>query len=199
MNQPLIILGAGGHARAVAAIALAANIPIKCFVDHAAAGTSVLDFPVEHYPPQGDYLAISAVGDNGLRQKLTNEWYGPYATLIHPRAWIGPNVPIEPGCVIGPHAVVHVNAALGAHTIINTGATVDHDAKIGNFVHIAPGANLCGGVTIEDHVLIGAGATIIPGITIEHGATIGAGATVLENVPARKTWVGTPARPIRQF
>lgn len=196
MSRELVILGAGGHARAVAAIALASSTPIKCFVDPGSTDAQMLDIPIAQNLPAGDLTAIVAVGDNALREKLADEWLGAWATLIHPRAWVGPNSQIGPGTVVGPNAVVHVNTMIGAHSIINTAATIDHDCRIGDFVHVAPGVSMCGGVTVEDHVLIGSGATITPGICIGEGAIIGAGATVLEDVPSRETWGGTPAKAL---
>ena len=38
--------------------------------------------------------------------------------------------------------------SVGGNVIINTGATVDHDCRIEDAVHIAPGCHLCGGVSV---------------------------------------------------
>lgn len=85
-------------------------------------------------------------------------------------------------------------ARTGEGCIVNTGATVDHDCVLGDFVHVAPGVNLAGTVTVGDNVMIGIGASVVPGITIVAGATVGAGAVVIRDVPAGATVVGVPAR-----
>ena len=82
--------------------------------------------------------------------------------------------------------------------IINTGAQVDHDCAIANFVHIAPGATLCGNVAVGEGALIGAGAVILPGKRIGDWAIVGAGAVVTRDVPNFAVVAGNPAKVIKQ-
>ena len=99
-------------------------------------------------------------------------------------AWstdIWPGGPRSDGAALLPGAVVNAAAHIGRGTIVNTNASVDHDCRIGDFVHIAPGVAICGGVTIGDLTLIGVGARILPGITIGARAVIGAGASAMDN------------------
>jgi acetyltransferase-like isoleucine patch superfamily enzyme len=50
------------------------------------------------------------------------------------------------------------------------------------------------GVTVGDGAWLGAGAKILDGVSIGDRAIVGAGAVVRQNVPARATAVGVPAR-----
>lgn len=77
---------------------------------------------------------------------------------------------------------------------INTGASIDHDNDIGDFVHIAPNATLCGHVTVGEGTFVGVGANVIPGVTIGKWCIIGA--VVVEDVPDYCTAVGVPAKII---
>ena len=45
-------------------------------------------------------------------------------------------------------AILNPFAEVGDHCIINTGASIDHDCIIQDFVHIAPHCTLCGEVEI---------------------------------------------------
>jgi acetyltransferase-like isoleucine patch superfamily enzyme len=74
---------------------------------------------------------------------------------------------------------------------------VDHDCRIGDFVHVAPGAVLGGGVMVGGRVLVGAGAVVLPGLTLGAGCTVGAGAVVTRNVAPRAVVVGVPAKARR--
>ncbi len=81
--------------------------------------------------------------------------------------------------------------------IINTGITIDHDCKIGDFVHLAPGVNLAGGVLVEEGSFLGINSSVIPYKRIGKWVTVGAGGAVIQDVPEFTTVVGVPAKPIR--
>ena len=75
---------------------------------------------------------------------------------------------------------------------------MEHDNRIGDYVHLSPNATLCGTVTVGDLTHIGAGATVIQGMTIGSRSIIGAGATVVNDLAQDVTAVGVPARVIKQ-
>jgi len=37
-----------------------------------------------------------------------------------------------------------LNSEIGEYSIINTNSTIEHDCKIGDYVHIAPGVTMSG-------------------------------------------------------
>ena len=59
--------------------------------------------------------------------------------------------------MISAGACVITGTELGAGIIVNTGATIDHDCKIGHCAQIAPGAHLGGNVIVGEYALIGIG------------------------------------------
>ena len=95
-------------------------------------------------------------------------------------------------------AIIQSDSIIGKHCIINSGASVDHECQIEDFVHISPHATLCGNVHVGEGSWIGAGATIIPGIKIGNWCTIGAGATVINDVEDNSIVAGTPAKSIKK-
>jgi sugar O-acyltransferase (sialic acid O-acetyltransferase NeuD family) len=110
--------------------------------------------------------------------------------------------PNKPGCETGPglikqwNVLVSCDVKIGRCVKINVGATVMHDAELGDYCIVAPHAVLLGRVRIGRETYIGASATILPDVTVGTGCMIGAGAVVTENVPDGATVAGVPARQI---
>lgn len=93
-------------------------------------------------------------------------------------------------------AAVSEGAELGRYCIVNTGASVDHECRLGDGVHVMPGATLAGCVEIAAHATVGSNATVLPRVRIGPRAVIGAGAAVTEDAAAGVTVAGVPARPL---
>jgi sugar O-acyltransferase (sialic acid O-acetyltransferase NeuD family) len=114
----------------------------------------------------------------------------------HSTAFVASGVTIGPGSQILAHATVCVGTIIGDASIINTGASVDHECKIGNGVHICPGVKMAGCIEVDDYATIGTGAVILPRIKIGAGAIIGAGTVVIRDVLPHTVVVGNPAKII---
>lgn len=95
-------------------------------------------------------------------------------------------------------AVVNPNAKIGRGCIINTGAIVEHDCVIEDFVNICPGVSMGGHTRIGRKSFIGIGSTIIDDIKIGRESTVGAGAAVIRDVPDNIVVVGVPAKEYTQ-
>lgn len=205
----VVVIGGGGHARVVIEVLLAAGWQVVGYTDASgrpgdafgavpwlgddAALASVREAGVAH--------AIVALGDNALRGRLAERAAAlgfRLANAIHPSAQISPSVVLGQGIAVMAQAAVNAATAIGDNSIINTGATVDHDNRIGRSVHIAPGSHLAGYVTVEDRVLIGVGSVVGRGrpLRIGEGAVVGSGSVVFTDVPPGVTVVGNPARPL---
>lgn len=208
-RQGILLFGAGGHAKVVIDI-------IEQQGNYEIAG--LLDDDLKHqgkrffgYPVLGTRAglpalisaqlrhAIVTIGDNTSRATvaaLLDSGGWQFASAVHPRASIGRGVTIGPGSVVMAGCVVNVDTHLGAQVIINTGATVDHDCRIEDAVHIAPGCHLCGGVSVGRGSLLGAGSTVTPGVSIGCEVIVGAGSTVIHDVADEARVSGSPARPL---
>ena len=202
----LLVIGGGGHARVVidTARALGAMEIIAILDDRAKLAGGVVDDvpvvgPVDPKVVQtvSADLAFLAIGDSDVRSRIASELNGmlPWATIVHPRAWVSPSSRLGDGVLIAAMAVIQPGASIGDQVIVNTAASVDHDSRVEQFAHIGPGARLCGGTHVGEGVLIGVGASVAPGIRIGNGAVVGAGAVVVNDVPSGSTVVGVPARP----
>lgn len=85
---------------------------------------------------------------------------------------------------------------IGAGTIINTGASMDHDCRIGAYAHIAPGARLVGEVVIGEESTVGMMSCVIEGRRVGFRSLVAAGAVVVRDVPDDTRVAGVPARPM---
>ncbi|WP_319409031.1 hypothetical protein [uncultured Desulfosarcina sp.] len=97
-------------------------------------------------------------------------------------------------CEIGPGLRIHHFGNIFIHPDVKIGAqcTLRHGVTIGNRIEGGPVP------VIGDSVDIGAYAQILGGIKIGSGAKIGAMSVVLNDVPAKATAVGIPARILRK-
>lgn len=150
--------------------------------------------------PPGYLVAIG--GDRGKDRLELHTYLDSFGltpvTAIHPSAFVAASAQIAPGSQILALSAVCVEVTMGISCIINTGATVDHECRLGDGVHIAPGAHLAGCVEIGDMAMIGTGAVVLPHIKIGYGAVVGAGAVVIDDVPPMSVVVGNPARIIKE-
>jgi UDP-perosamine 4-acetyltransferase len=210
-DQPIVILGGGGHAAVV----------WDCL--------KLLGRRVEGYvalEPQDTLRGLPWLGDdkqfcrsytpsrvslmNGIGMVRAGRARGDlfrkyeamgyrFVNLIHPSAVISAQARIQPdsGVQIMAGSIVQTDAMIGPNVLINTRAVIEHHAEIGSGVHIAPGSVICGGVRIGKDTLVGAGSTVIQGVRIGDEVTVGAGSVVLRDVPDRVTIMGVPAKEHR--
>lgn len=200
--KKLVIIGASGHGKVIADIALKTGYEEIIFLDDDDSVKTCAGFPVvgnsEMISEYKDWDFVVAIGNAGIRERLTDELAGySLATLIHPNAVIGREVEIGCGTVIMAGAVINSYTKIGRGCIINTCSSVDHDCNIGDFVHVAVGAHICGTVNVGSSTWIGAGSTVSNNIDICGNCIIGAGAVVIKNIEEAGTYVGVPAKKIR--
>ena len=196
--KKIVIIGASGHGKVAADIALKCgytdivflddNISIKNCGRHSVVGSNdrVEDI-------NGD--VIVAIGNSAARRRIQESIEEErLAVLIHPDAVVAEDVTIGSGTVVMAGTVINPGSMIGRGCIINTCASVDHDCKLGDYVHVALGAHLAGSVEVGDETWIGAGATVSNNIEICGRCMIGAGAVVVKDIEEAATYLGVPAR-----
>ena len=208
---PIIIIGAGGHARVIADALVCAGSVVTGFVDKddARKGQDMLGLPVmggedvlARFDPDAVRLVVGIGGIGNLlalelRQQISERLRGAGWTLAgvrHPSCTIAPTATIAADAQIMAGAIVQVGADIGAGAIVNTRAVVEHDSVVGAYSHISIGTVLCGDTRIGSCSHIGAGAVVRQGISLGAGITVGIGAVVIGDHEGGVTLVGNPAK-----
>lgn len=208
MISPVIVIGAGGHAKVLVDALLRTGFSPVGLVDRdpSLVGREVLGVAVlggeavlQRYAP-GDVRLVNAVGSvqnmqarKAVYDRFRSRGY-EFASVLHPCAVVSDHAVLQSGVQILAGVVVGPGAVIGENSIINTNASVDHDCRIGAHVHIAPGATLSGGVSVGEATHVGVGACVIQGVQIGRRSLVAAGAAVVHDVPDGGRVQGVPAR-----
>lgn len=204
MNSEIIVVGAGGHAKVCIELLLAMGESVAYCVGATDSPDNCLGIPVMRGDENLSFLrnegysrVFVAVGSNRLRQRLgalcVEQGY-QLVNAISPHALISPSATLGRGVAVMAGVVINAESVIEDLAIINTGATVDHDCRIGQAAHIAPQCALAGNVNVGDQSFLGVGCKVIPEIKIGDRVTVGAGAVVICHIESDATAVGVPAR-----
>jgi sugar O-acyltransferase (sialic acid O-acetyltransferase NeuD family) len=200
-DHQIILQGGGQHAQVVLDCLLAAGANVIALFDPKYNGD------LFGIPQRGGYdasfkpeaRAVIAIGDNALRKKVSQETRHSFTNAIHPSAIVSRFSEIGVGNMLLHGVIIQPRSRIGNHVILNTGAKVDHDCLVSDFVHLAPGSILCGCVSVGEGTFVGAGSTIIPGKKIGAWSIIGAGSVVISDIPDYSVAVGNPAKVIKSI
>lgn len=192
----LVIIGASGHGKVIADIALLNGYEDIVFLDDdenikVCAGFPVVGKTLDAYSIPGD--KIVAIGNAEIRERIQDK-ITDVVTLIHPNAVISRRVEIGAGSVVMAGAIINSDSKIGRGCIINTGSSLDHDCVVNDFAHVSVGAHLAGMVTVGVRTWIGAGAVVINNLNICGDCMVGAGAVVVRDITKRGTYIGVPAK-----
>ena len=201
-NKPIIIIGAGGHAKVVASVLKLSGRTILGFVapdlkkGSDLFGKKILgdDEEVNRYKSDEIELAngIGSISGKDERWKLIDKIRKQgykFSTIIHPNSLISSDVYLDEGVQIMAGVIIQPGAKIGRNCIINTGAIIDHDCKISENCQIAPGVILNGGVTVGKNTHIGTGSSVIESISIGSNSLIAAGSVIYKDVPDNTTLI----------
>lgn len=179
----VLLLAAGGHARAVVEAIRASGHTIAAYVDPAEASwlradrIETDDAAMAAHPNAGLVLGLGGTTPDALeaRMNLFQRYIGAGRSappVVHPTAIVSMGARVDAGAIVLAGAVIQPGAALHAASLINTGAIIEHDAEIDAGAHIAPGAIVLGGARVGAGAMIGAGAVVLPGAEVPSGALV---------------------------
>ena len=202
----LLIIGANGHGKVVADIAVnMGTYENISFLDDNEEIKSVMGFPCKgkvNLLEQADrscHVTV-AIGNPHIRERIL-EWVLALGfqvpVLIHPKAVVARDVMPGAGSVVMAGAIVNSGATIGKGTIVNTACSVDHDCILEDYSHVSVGAHLAGTVHVGKKTWIGAGAVVSNNISICNDVMVGAGATVVKDITEQGTYVGVPAKELK--
>jgi sugar O-acyltransferase (sialic acid O-acetyltransferase NeuD family) len=201
MKNKLIIIGASGHGKVVADIAIKMNKwqSIAFLDDDESIKTSMglevigKTADVFTYKDEADFFV--AIGSNATREKIQEKLIAErlnVVSLIHPSAVIGTDVEVGIGTAVMAGVVINSSTRIGKGCIINTSSSLDHDNVIEEYAHISPGVSLAGTVKVGRLSWIGIGSVVSNNVNICSGCKVGAGAVVVKDITEPGTYVGVP-------
>lgn len=211
VDKPIVLLGAGGHCRSVIDVVRAAERAIVGILDRPdtsireTCGIRVIgtdeDIP-EHVRAGAEFLI--GLGDLGLPRKrmrlsaLLDRFGARMARVVSPHAHVSTMAELAAGTIAMHRSVVNAAAVVGRNAVINTGAIIEHDVQLGDYVQIAPGAIVNGGTTIGARSYVGSGAVIREGLSIAPDTVVGMGAVVVGDIHEPDgVYLGVPAKRIQ--
>ena len=205
MKNKLIIIGASGHGKVVADIAIKMNKwQSIAFLDDdesikTSMGLEVIGKTADAFTYKEEADFFVAIGSNTTREKVQEKFIEQglsVISLIHPSAVIGTDVEIGIGSVVMAGIVINSSTRIGKGCIINTNSSLDHDNVIEDYVHISPGASLAGTVKVGKWSWLGIGSVVSNNVNICSSCKLGAGAVVVKDITEPGTYVGVPVRRV---
>lgn len=209
-KKKLLLIGGGGHCKSILDTLYRCNLYEEIgVVDKAIHANKILDsylvgtddaLPVLFEQGYTDaFVSAGSIGNPALRKKLFSkilEIGFDIPNIIDPTAYVSTQCHLGKGIFFGKRVVVNTSVEIDNAAIVNTGVIIEHDCKIGSFVHLAPGATICGDVSIGCDSHIGANATVIQGLEVGSNVLIGAGSVVTKSIKDYKKYCGVPAKEI---
>lgn len=211
---PLLLVGAGGHARScIDVIEQDGRFTVAGLVGTSdQVGSSVLGYPVLGSDTDLPYLlrdyahALVTVGQIKtpaprihLFNLLRSHWCA-LPVVVSPLAHVSRHAVVGSGTIVMHGAIVNAGAKVGKNCIINSMALVEHDSTVADHCHIATGVAINSSVQIGEGTFIGSKVSVRQGARIGEHCVIGMGMRVLADcpshsqVPAVRRREGVPPR-----
>ena len=198
---PLLLLGAGGHARAcVDVIEQEGRYVIVGLTGiESEVGTSVLGYPVlatdadlpALLKTSAALVTVGQIKSPNLRISLfeTIRKSGcEMPCIVSPKAYVSRHALVGAGSIVMHGAIVNAGAAVGRNCIINSHALVEHDVQISDHSHISTHAAINSGVRVGVGTFIGSGTIVRQQIGIGERCVIGMGQRVVKDCKDG-TWI----------
>lgn len=210
-ERRLILVGGGGHCKAVIDVAVSVGRNVYGILDNnIATGSMVLGVPViggdDDIASVADentefVITVGQIKSSSIRRSIADRIRlagGELASpLIASTAHIAIGAEIGKGSVVMHNATVNSDAKIGENCIINTGAIVEHDCSVGDFVHISTGAIVNGMSHIGNDCFVGSHTTVANVVKVAQGCIIGTGAVVIKDIAELGTYCGVPAKKMK--
>jgi sugar O-acyltransferase (sialic acid O-acetyltransferase NeuD family) len=193
MSKPgLILIGAGGHARACIdvieqqgqyQIAGLVGLPAELHSQHLGYEVIATDDALAQLAQSIPYALITTgqIKTAKLRMRLyqqATQCGFQMPVIISPTAHVSRHATVGAGSIVMHGAIVNAGAKVGNNCIINTLTLLEHDTEVKDHCHISTGAILNGGVSVGAGSFIGSGCVLKEGLAIGKNCLVGIGLTV---------------------
>ena len=191
-RSSLILIGAGGHARACIDVIehldtfnIAGLIGNEEELQHECLGYPVIgtdnDFPKLAKQYQYALITVGQIESALARQRLYDQALAigfKLPTIISPTAHVSRHAVVGVGTMVMHGAIVNAGAKVGSNSIINNNALIEHDVIVADHCHISTGAIVNGAANIGLGSFVGSGSIIKQGITLGNNCVVGMGVAI---------------------
>lgn len=195
---PLLLLGAGGHARACIDVIeqegrfeVAGLTGLPQEVGAKVLGYSVLgtdqDLPALLREYKSAIVTVGQIKTPDVRIRLFGKLEQGGCTMpaiVSPRAHVSRHAALGAGSIVMHGAIVNAGAMVGKNCIVNSLALIEHDTVIGDHCHIATAAAINSGASVGAGTFIGSNVCVRQGTRIGNNCVIGMGQRVLADCAA---------------
>jgi sugar O-acyltransferase (sialic acid O-acetyltransferase NeuD family) len=181
MRKSLVILGDGGHAKAVFDVALSTN-------DYEISAVLGIDSESSSYWESKGITWIHESSIDEARRAATSAIVGigqisesapresaflrlkslgfELPVIVSPHAYVSDSAKIDEGSIVMHGAIVGIDCRIGQNTIVNSMALLEHESSVGSHSHVSTGAIINGNSTVGDRSFIGSGSVVRQGVHI---------------------------------
>jgi len=205
MTKPgLILIGAGGHARACIdvieqqgqfQIVGLVGLPEELHRQHLGYEVIATDDALAQLAKSTPYALITTGQIQTAKHRKylyqqTTECGFQMPVIISPTAHVSGHATVGAGSIVMHGAIVSAGVKVGNNCIINSRALLEHDATVEEHCHISTGAILNGGVRVGAGSFIGSGCVIKEGLAIGKDCLVGIGLTVRHTLTDSTRFIG---------
>lgn len=202
--KKLIIIGAGGFAKAVIDSLDHEKYEISGFIDSFKSGEHqgypILGNKLDFIDKPTQYVYFIAIGDPDCRalwmnllseQKLTTINVIDKTSIISKRSKLGT-------CIyVGKMAIINCDSELEDGVVVNTRALIEHGNYISYCSNISTNVVLNGDVYVGNKSFVGSCTVVNGQLKIGSSSIIGSGSVVIRDIPDNVVVAGTPTKFIR--
>lgn len=206
MSNGIVLIGDGGHARAVRDVIESLNgysislggrpeiaMTIKDSREISKDGLRAL-----HNQYKNFVLGVGQIKSAQNRICIVEQFPGvQWPTFISPNAYVSPRATIGHGVVIMHNAVVNAGAVIGDFCIVNSSSVIEHDAVVDEFCHVSTGAVVNGGASVGRCSFVGSNAVVLQEIKVCPDTVVGAGSVVCCDIDKPGIYRGNPCGRIK--
>jgi len=204
----LILIGAGGHAKACIDVIeqenkfrIAGLIDKQEKVGTILQGYSIIGSDDNLVDIVGKYkyafVCIGQTRRSDLRQAIYYNLLSlgfEIPVVVSPHAYVSKSSKIGNGTVVMHGVIINADADVGDNCIINNNSLIEHDVLIKGHCHISTGAIINGHSVIGAGSLVGSAAVVNQCIEITENCIIGSNSLVTKSIMEPAIYVGNPVR-----
>ena len=135
-----------------------------------------------------------------LREQMYEKFRGkiPFATCIHPTAFVSKSAKIGEGCLIYSMVNIEMHASIANNVTIFNQSSISHEVSVGDHSFFSVGVSMGGGVQFGKRTFVGVNASIANDIEIGDDSIVCGGTFLTKSIGNNSCAIGNPYRLINK-